>query len=159
MRIISPLLFILYLCCSCQSPKGFPGASDNIDDAKMRGVFVARYAGFPNPMKINDTLSIRVNEAWLESKWLHTEDKEGAFIIDGYQLCINTNEKDIQNVTFDWNIGIDFDKNMRTSSRNSLIGDFKEIPGDTIEYKIQKGDNLSDNGVKIIIGKIALIKI
>jgi hypothetical protein len=40
---------------------------------------------------------------------------------------------------------------MRGSNASSLMGDFETMPSDTIEYFVQKGDNLSGNSEKIII--------
>ena len=44
------------------------------------------------------------------------------------------------------------------SSRNSLMGDFQTMPGDSIKYEVQQGRELSDNYKKIIIGEFLLIK-
>ena len=135
------------------------GISDNIKESKKHNVFLAQYVALSNPIKINDTLQITVKEAWLECQWFYAKNKNGARIIkDRYQLCINTNERDLKGVCFDWTIGIDFDKNLRSSSKNSLVGDFKIIPSDTLEYIVQKGSNLSEQQPKIILGKITLVK-
>jgi len=137
-------ILILCLQYSCETPAGHIGVSQDIKESKKRKVFIAEYTTMPNPYKINDTLQITVKEAWLEKK---------------YQVCINSEKKDITGIfSYDWMIGTYVEKTMRPSSFSSLMGDFKKLPGDTIEYTVQKGDNLSDNGDKIIIGKFVLIK-
>ena len=85
-------------------------------------------------------MQITVNEAWLEHQWRHTKKEKGVKIEkDGYQLCINTNEKDIVGENLTWLIGSYHSLYLRTSSRNSLIGNFDFIPTDTIIYMVQNG--------------------
>jgi hypothetical protein len=57
-----------------------------------------------------------------------------------------------------WTIGVNGDKYLRSSSDNSLVGDFKIVPGDTIIYHVQTGMDLSDKGKKRVIGRFILIK-
>lgn len=157
--MVTLILFVLFNFSNCETPQGHSGASENIIDSKIRGVFIAEYRPPLNPIKINDTIKITVREAWIEHKWVYTKDRNGAHIINGkYQLCINTLEQDIAGVDFDWSIGIDFEKNMRSSGKNSLIGDFNQMPTDSIVYKVQKGNELSDNYEKLIIGELILIR-
>jgi hypothetical protein len=157
-NLLITLFFPIFI--SCESPSGHGGISQDMKDSKKRGVFIAEYKVYPNPYKINDTLQITVKEAWLEKRWMHGKNEEETLLFqpENYQLCINTVEEDVKNMYFDWTIGINGDKYIRSSNESSLVGDFENMPGDTIEYKVQKGNNLSDNGKKIIIGKLVLIK-
>jgi len=153
-------ILILCLQYSCETPAGHIGVSQDIKESKKRKVFIAEYTTMPNPYKINDTLQITVKEAWLEKKWAYPKNLDETIDLeDEYQVCINSEKKDITGIfSYDWMIGTYVEKTMRPSSFSSLMGDFKKLPGDTIEYTVQKGDNLSDNGDKIIIGKFVLIK-
>jgi hypothetical protein len=148
------------LLTACGSPKGRPGVSDDIEDSKNRGVFIAEYKTLTNPYKINDTLQLTINEAWIETKWIHTSDPKGASSLgDSYQLCINTIKHDLKNLTITWYIGISAERYLRLSSNNSLMGDLKTLEkADTLIYPVQNGANLSNNSYKDIIGKLVLIK-
>jgi hypothetical protein len=154
------LIILSQIWGGCETPQGHRGASANISESKKRGVFIKEYTTYPNPYKINDTLKLNVKEAWLEKKWAsgRTYDKTKLYGIESYQLSINTTEEEIKGCAITWTIGIDFDKNLRPSSTNSLIGDFKTITPDTINFKVQKGDNLSDSEQKVILGDFVLIK-
>jgi len=132
--------------------------SDTIADSKDKGIFICEYKPLTNPLKINDTIKLDIEEAWLESQWRYSKEN-GMYVSDDYQLCINVKpEKHLEDLGFGWSIGIDFELNMRTSSKTSLISDFKALPVDTIRYKVQKGSELSDNYEKIIIGEFVVIK-
>mgnify|MGYP003449199467 FL=1 len=163
-RILTMLNSIIILLLSffsgCETPAGHSGVSRDITDSKRRGVFISEYFVNPNPYKINDTLKITIKEAWLEKQWTYGkhEDQTLLFQPENYQLCINTTEEDIKTMNSNWTIGLNGDKYMRMSSLNSLLGDFQTIPGDTIEYKVQQGMELSDNYKKNIIGKLILVK-
>jgi hypothetical protein len=134
-----PILLLLLLFISCETPAGHTGVSNDIDDSKKRGVFISEYVVNPNPYKINDSLQITVKEAWLERRWRYgkNEDETLTFPPENYQLCINTVEEDIKNAASKWTIGLNGDKYIRTSGRNSLMGDFQNMPGDTIKYEVQ----------------------
>jgi hypothetical protein len=151
-------LFLLFFT-GCDTHPSSGSISINIAESKKRGVFISEYVANPNPYKINDTLQITVKEAWLEKRWKRSKSGETLlFPPEDYQLCIHSVEKDMKNICSKWTIGLYGDKYIRTSSRSSLIGDFKKIPGDTIEYAVQKGRSLSDIDEKIIIGKFVLIR-
>lgn len=154
------LLSICFLFVNCETPSGHIGVSNDIKESKKRNVFISEYTCSPNPYKINDTLQITIKEAWVEHRWFHSLKEEETLIdTDGdYQLCINTNEKDLIGVCFDWTVGVDFYKNLRLSSKNSLLGDFKSVPTDTIEFKVQAGNTFNEDSSRKIIGKFVLIK-
>ena len=86
---------------------GQEGMSKSIEESKVRGVFISKYAVPDNPQKINDTLSIYVKQAWLEKLWYHTgwlttntePHKEY------YQLCLVVDEKSIAGYGDTWTIG------------------------------------------------------
>ncbi len=150
------LLFSLFLV-SCGTPHGRQ-VSGSIADSKEKGIFICEYIPMTNPLKINDTIKLEIDEAWLESQWQYSP-KYGMYVSDDYQLCISVKpEKHLEDLNLGWSIGIDFALNMRLSSNTSLISDFKTMPPDTIRYKVQKGSELSDNYEKIIIGEFVVIK-
>ena len=154
----SIILSLILTLFGCENGAGFPQASNNIKEAKARGVFICEYKGLTNPVKINDSLKITIKEAWIEQHWTYSQNSGQTIAIDGYQICINSVESDLKNVDFDWTIGINGDFYLRSSGKNSLIGDFINMPeGDTLTYLVQKGDNLSDVSNKIIIGKFEII--
>ena len=151
------IIAILIAFSSCNFQQGHNGASNNIEESKDRGVFICEYTPLMNPYKINDTIILKIDEAWIEKKWKFPKNVNQTVVESEYQLCINiAPEKHIENLGIEWSIGVDYDKNMRISSLTSLIGDFKTLPSDTIEYKVQKGDEFSNNYEKIIIGKFIL---
>ncbi|MDP3146049.1 MAG: hypothetical protein Q8T03_13285 [Bacteroidota bacterium] len=153
-------LFIVFCLSfiSCNPQQGHNGVSENISDSKDRGVFICEYMAPENPYHINDSIILTIKEAWIEKRWKYSKNNSSV-IWEGYQLCINTEpEKHLEDLGFGWSIGVDYERNMRTSSATSLISDFKMLPPDTIEYKVQKGDELSNNYEKVIIGKFVLIR-
>ena len=150
------LLFSFFIV-SCDTRHGRQ-ASDTVADSKDKGIFICEYKSLTNPLKINDTIKLDIEEAWLESQWQYSK-KNGMHVSDDYQLCINVKpEKHLEDLNLGWSIGIDFALNMRLSSKTSLISDFKTLPPDTIKYKVQKGSELSDNYEKIIIGEFVVTK-
>jgi hypothetical protein len=150
------LLFLLYLI-SCDTRHGRQ-VSDTIADSKERGIFICEYKPLTNPLVVNDTIKIDIEEAWLESQWMYSS-KNGMYISAHDQLCINVKpEKHLEDLDLGWCIGIDGSLYMRKSSKTSLISDFKTLPPDTINYKVQKGSELSDNYKKTIIGQFIVIK-
>lgn len=156
--IISLILTGLYIGLqSCQALKGHIGASKDIKESKKRDIFVCEYSVTENPFKINDSLKITIKEAWLEKHWRYSENIYKSTSYDGYQLMINSTEKDLVGVCFDWSIGVDFDMYLRSCSKDGLMGDFKELPNDTLVYLIQKGQTKL-SGTPEIIGKLILVK-
>lgn len=156
-RSVNIVLLFSFFLFSCDTRHGRQ-VSDTISDSKDKGIFICEYKPLTNPLKINDTIKLDIEEAWLESQWRYSKEN-GIYVSDDYQLCINIKpEKHIEDLGLSWSIGIDFVLNMRTSSETSLISDFKALPADTIRYKVQKGSELSDNYEKIIIGEFVIIK-
>lgn len=152
------ILFFLFFVLSCNTLRGHNGVCENIKESKNRGVFICEYMPLNNPYRINDSISLTIEEAWVERNWKYSENNNETVVMEEFQVCVNTYEKDIAGICFDWSIGINGDLYLRSSSKNSLIGDFKTLPPDTIEYKVQKGSEFSDNYEKIIIGKFGLVK-
>jgi hypothetical protein len=158
--ILLPIIGLIVYLQSCSTPAGHTGVSMDIKESKKRDVFVKEYTVVPNPYKINDSMQITVKEAWLEDHWRYGKQESETFERDGYQICVNSIKEDVGNYNaVSWCIGIDFEKNLRSSSNSSLMGDFKMLPGDTIEYIVQKGDNLSvyDTVGRVILGKFVLV--
>lgn len=160
LKLIVLLSFLAISFTKCKIQDTNPGVSNDILESKKRGVFIKEYTTYTNPYKINDTLQITVIEAWLETSWYHGTNNDETIITGKphFQLCINSIEKDLVGTTFDWTIGIDVHKNLRTSSKSSLLGDFENEPGDTIEYKVQSESNFGSDTSRNIIGKFVLIK-
>lgn len=156
--IISLIMTGLYIGLqSCQALKGQRGASKDIKESRKRQLFVCEYSVAENPVKINDSLKIAIKEAWLEKHWRYGKNIYKSTSYDGYQLMINSTEKDLAGVCFEWSIGVDFDMYLRSCSKDGLMGDFKELPSDTLVYLIQKGQTKL-SGTPEIIGKLILIK-
>lgn len=150
-------LFLLFMI-SCESPRGFSGVSDSMEDAKNRGVFICEYTVPNNPVKVNDSISIYVKEVWLEQAWGHGAKRQDTYPVNGYQICINSDKKSLLGIDDNWSIGIDYDFYLRESSNSSLIGDLKEIPkNDSLIYFVRKGENIKGDS-NIILGKFILIK-
>ena len=154
---------IFLSCClsftSCYSQRGHNGASENIEESKKREVFICEYTVPENPYRINDTLQITVTEAWLEKQWKYPQNPNGTVPYGDYQLIINSKEEDIKGIDVKWAIGIDAYKYIRTCSKTDLISDFKTLPEDTIEYLVQKGNQIKGEVPKEnIIGKFVLVK-
>jgi hypothetical protein len=108
---------------------------------------------------MNDTMPLHVKEAWIENHWVKPRGTNETFILSHYQLCINSEEADIKamdNLT--WSIGVNGDHYIRGSGINSLVGDFITLPGDTIYYDVQLGDNLSDSHKVVKIGQLVFFK-
>jgi len=153
------IALLIFLITGCETSDGLLGASRDIKDSKARDVFVQEYTVYPNPYRINDTLQITVNEAWVEHSWRYSTEGEGAKIEkDGYQLCINTNESDLKGISFDWTIGVNTNRYLHQSSCCSLMGDLKEVPNDTITYTVQKGEFSFDSTNVVVIGHFILVK-
>jgi hypothetical protein len=152
------LLFFLVLFCKCDPPVGVLGVSNNVMDSKKRGVFVNEYTTVPNPNRINDSISLTVFEAWVEKKWYHSNKENEAIVNSGYQLCVNTSERDIVGINVGWSIGIDDVKYMHPSGPNSLMGALNDLPKDTIEYLVESGGGFMGDTAGKIIGRIIFVK-
>jgi hypothetical protein len=157
MKIILIVLSI-FTFMYCNSIKGQWGVSKNIRESKNRKVFVKEYTTTPNPYRINDSIKLKVNEAWLEKNWTHGQNINETNVKENYQLCINTDDEDIIGINFDWTIGLDANLYMVPCGKSSLTGGFKRMPNDTIIYEVQRGGHLCESCCeKIIIGKFMLI--
>jgi hypothetical protein len=142
---------------SCSNPLGHRGVSEDIKEAKSRGVF--EYELIPlngDVCVVNDSIKIRIKEAWIEKMWGHGKYVNSTIPLENYQLCVNTYDQDIEGITFDWSIGIESDKYIRLSSDNSLIGDLRNLPNsETLSYVVKEGD-LFDSSKKLILGQFNL---
>ena len=152
------LAFFILILSACDTLSGSFGASEDIKDAKLKGVFIQEYTVYPNPYKINNTLKIFVYEAWIENVWRYTKNKNKVKVEkDGYQICVNTTSESLKNIYIGWTIGT-FDKYLRQASYNSLCGDFDKIPGDTIDYIVQRDPINNDTSNVHVIGHFILFK-
>jgi hypothetical protein len=156
MEFFISVSIIVFIFCGCGRTGG--GASYDIKDSQNRGVFIAEYKPLYKNYKINDTLTLKIEQIWIETHWIYSSQSAGnTFILPGYQLNVNYSNE-LKGYPFDWCVGVSSKKYLRSSSLTSLMGDFEDLPGDTIKYKVQKGDNLSDSSRKEIIGELVFIK-
>jgi len=160
--VLIALLWRLNFILGQEYLKWGPVISSSINESKKRCVFIKEYIPLTNPYMINDTLQIMVKEAWIEYQWYYGDKVNETWIPpeSKYQLRINSNEHDLGKYTgIDWTIGINDDKYLRKCGLASLRGDFKNMPGDTIEYIVAKGalqNNMDTIGK--VLGKFVLIK-
>lgn len=158
-EVLTHVLLIVAFLTACNNSAGHSGASNDIAESKKREVFIDEYIAVPNPYKINDTLQITVNEAWIERQWAYSQDTETTIITEGYQLCINSVESDLYGINSKWKIGVEANKYIRSSSKRSLIGNLNELPvEDTLVYPVQKGNKLSSGSIKEVIGYFVLVR-
>jgi len=160
------LVFMIFISsivsCNFSHLGGKPGISMHIYESKKREVFIAEYTVPQNPYVINDSLSIYVEEAWLEKEWFYPSDLDKTDIWDdhGYRLCVNTNEQSIQNYWYTWMIGDSLKRLFRADNRKSLSTLLDMIPKDTEVFKVRNGGY--DITVKIedmeTIGEFVLVK-
>jgi len=155
-------LCILNSTLSKEFLKWGPVISSSIDESERRCVFIKEYISPSNPCKINDTLEIMVKEAWIEYQWYYGDNVNETWVPQNsrYQLRINSIKQDVGKYTgIDWSIGISGDKYLRSCGSTSLRGDFRNMPGDTIEYIVVKGglqNNMDTTGK--VLGKFVLLE-
>jgi len=156
----------MYLLCvtimfgqtSCDS-QGHGGVSNDINESKDRNVFISEYEVKPNPYIINDTLKLKVLQAWVENEWAYGKFYDETIIIeDKYQLVIEVEPNSLQNYDLTWSIGIDGDRYIRSCGTNCLISDFDQLPKDIEEWKVQNGWKLDSLSKKTIIGNFRIHK-
>ena len=157
---------LLYLFCitiiisqnACDS-QGHGGVSTNIKESKYRKIFIAEYEVKPNPYIINDTLNMKVLNAWIEKQWAYGKSPNET-IIDNktYQLVILVSSDNLKNYGYAWTIGIDGNRYIRTCGNNCLISDFNQPPKDLEEWKVQDGWKLDSLSTKTIIGTFKIYK-
>jgi len=139
------------------------GVSNDIKESKERKVFLREYKALKNPAKINDTLSIFVKSAWLESAWRYSgSEAEKAEIINdkSTQIKIITNNT-LEQFNRKWQIQkLDFsEESFYKGYLNSIVGTFSSIPkNDTLTFKIYKGNTPQEMISQNYLGKIILIK-
>lgn len=156
------LLVLVFSICSCNFfvENGGLGVSLNIKDAKTRGVFIGQYLPPQNPYKINDSLIINVKSAWLEHMWRYTGSNSEKADIEktGYQLIVITDAKSLKDHNDKWLIGATEDSTFVGSFKDAITTRFEELPKtDTLEWKVEKGNQLAKSIPKTIIGKFVLV--
>jgi hypothetical protein len=104
------LVCMLFCLFSCDNGAGHRGVTANISESKGRGVFVVEHKVVPNPYIISDSLRITVKEAWLEMQWAYSSIPDSIIRMDGFQLCINSKESDLKDISFEWTIGLSGEK-------------------------------------------------
>lgn len=98
--------FLFLLLTGCHLFGGRSGTSASIRDSKKKGAFIKEYTVPENPYRINDSLSILIDEAWLEYEW--TIPKYGwqkVEITSNYKLCLSIDEMYISHYLNYWRIG------------------------------------------------------
>lgn len=157
--IVFTLIMLLSSFHSCNDLQNHPGASEDIKDSKKRGVFICEYEANPNPIKVNDSLTFDIREAWLERKWKYPENYNSTEPTEGYQLIIITGNEIHKGATRTWSIGVNFDRYVRLCGNKCLITNFDKLPISNKEvWKVQKGRNLKEGDEKVILGEFILYK-
>ncbi len=138
--------------------KGHTAASQTENESKDRGVFLCEYIPLSNPYKINDTIVLHIKNVWIEKHWRYGSRWNDTYTYDGYQLIIETEEKDLIGYDWNWYIGVNTNAYIRECGKKCLISDFEKIPDDTLKWQVQNKRNLIDSRPKIIIGEFILRK-
>lgn len=146
----------VFFFMSCNSLQGKPGISESIKESQTRGVFLNEYQSTKNIIKINDTLKISIDIAWLEKKWAYSTSPNNTAIITGYQLIVHTTEKLDENYSFSWTIGTSFERNFRNCGYKCLVTEFDSLPNERENWKIQQGRDLYNGAIHTIIGDLEL---
>ncbi|HTL81386.1 MAG TPA: hypothetical protein VL651_06765 [Bacteroidia bacterium] len=152
------IVLVFYIMVnSCDDPTGTPGAASDMSEAKSMGIFVKELYAPGGVWRINDTLQVHVESAWIEHRYRYPQPGNSPTILSGYQIQVESNEKDLKNYDITWKIGIDGFAYFRSSSYSSLLSDLEEVPDDSLlVWKVQKGTNLSEWYDKVIIGEVRL---
>lgn len=157
LQVLCCLIYILSMA-SCDS-QGHGGVSDDINESKRRNIFIAEYTADPNPYLINDTLKIKVLNAWVENQWNYGKSEDETIMIkDKYQLIIEVETGALQTYGLEWTIGIDGSRYIRSCGRNCLMSDFNQMPQDIEEWKVQNGWKLDSVSKKKIIGSFRMLR-
>ena len=156
MKIVKGILFLICSLSfiSCDPPIGVLGVSENIKEAQLRKVFIAKYYPSQNTIVLDSNIMLSIKEAWVEKQWFHDNTPKGSIIDSNkYQLCINLEHDCLGEYFQKWIIGINTNHYLRPTSTNSLAGDIIN-PTDTIWYNVIKGNELNNDTTGKIIGKI-----
>ena len=154
----------LAVSCNWLLINGSQGVSQNIEESKKRGVFIAEYKPITNPIKINDSIVINVKEAWLENEWQYSGIfSEGAKKAkDLYCLVVQTDTLSLKNYE-SWDIGSgnleSFDKDGNYDMQR-LRNLFEFIPSkDTLSWPVRKSvHGIEARGSGAILGTFTLVK-
>lgn len=160
--ILVSILFAI-LSCNFFVETGGMGISNSINESVKKEIFIQQYKPLQNPTKINDTISIFIESAWLEYSWRYEgENAEKAEIEkdSSCQLKIITNKKSLNGFNKNWHV-----KSLKSLNvylyegyLNSLKGDFQNKPkGDTLELKIYNG-KISNKSNENLLGNLILVK-
>ena len=146
------------LLFGCDTPHG-PAVSETISDARHRGVFVREYTAVANIYSITGTFRVRAKEIWAEQVWYYGRSNDETLLTAGdrYQLCINCSERDLIGCMEDWTIGVATSQYLHPAGAGSLAGNLPHLPGDTITYFIQRGNDFNGDTSGRIIGRISFI--
>ncbi|QHT67460.1 hypothetical protein GXP67_12890 [Rhodocytophaga rosea] len=171
--VITGYFILLLTLTACDFSKGGPGRSTSIKESKDRKVFLSEYVPLANPIVINDTIQITVEEAWIEEDWgyekNHSTVKQGG---EQVRVVINTNKKSIKNYGIDlgeWFIGTDEYDTFGSQSwwswpqdeavLSKKLDSFPE--SDTISWKVKTGDRFVGEkveGAQKVIGQFKLVR-
>ncbi len=153
------LLFLLY---SCHDIAGQHGISFDIDEAKLRNVYVAEYELRDSLYNFNDSIIIRPEKVWIEKQWKYGSDYNLTIIKNSYQIVIinssNSLLTDVHGLNAYYSIVLDDDRYLRTCSDNCLIGDLGEVYPDTLVYKVKQGPlSKQDDEDRVFLDESALV--
>jgi hypothetical protein len=156
--LYSVVLIVCLFQLNCNPANGLPGMSNSIKEARNRNVFISEYQPLRNPIVINDTLKLSVENCWVENHWIYPKNPNKTTIRDGYQLIVILKNKIEDDYPFKWTIGTSFKRNFRSCGSHCLISDFDSIPKISEEWSVQIGNDLYEGGMHEIIGRFLLEK-
>jgi len=166
-RLLLPFIFIICLqitSCNFFQKAGGLGVSNSVDEAIQKQVFIQEYKSLQNPSIINDSLSVYVESAWLESVWRYAgkEAQDAEIEKDSScQLIIISNDESLKGFNENWQIEkLDFSKDyFYPGYLNSIVGTFNSIPkNDTLILKLFRNRNPKEITKKNYLGKIKLVR-
>lgn len=134
------LILILLSLLSCVDTN-LKQTSNDIDDAKNKGVFKQEYKALINPIIENDSVKIEVKSAWIESGWYY-DDRFGRTIRPNEDLYLRINLKDTLPNYYgvNWLIIYNLDDFIRSAGCTAMISTLgKYKTGDTLVYYLRKG--------------------
>jgi len=165
-KINNSILFfvVISLFISCiDDLKGSPGASDSIADSRSKGVFIAKYESDNDVIKINDTITLTIKEAWVEKKWNYGSYGYGKISLNidtafggGYQLIINVKDKIPCHYGFNWYIGEGYDRYFTSGGDYYFCSAFKILPKNVETWEVHSGSFSKERVNENVIGKIIL---
>lgn len=162
--MISAIIYFQLASCQIDSNlSGNRGISNNINESKERGVFLAEYTVNQNPYIINDSLKIDIEEAWLEASWSYGSKFSETIRKDKFRICIKVAPPfSLKEYDETWTIGDGYGGYFGQVSKkyDFLVRPFIDVPRKVEVFPVFKGSSweLRESEKKEIIGKLELIE-